>query len=62
MNHLAGEGLAIIMVSSDLPEIINMCDAVCVMRAGRLVARLPREELSQENVMKYATVAEEVSA
>ncbi len=62
MNHLAGQGLAIVMVSSDLPEVINMCDAVCVMRAGRIVARLAREELSQENIMKYATVGEEVPA
>ncbi len=56
MNNLAGQGLAIVMVSSDLPEVINMCDSVCVMRAGRLVTRLAREELSQENIMKYATV------
>ncbi|CAM4180969.1 MAG: sugar ABC transporter ATP-binding protein [Paenibacillus macerans] len=55
INRLANEGLAIIMVSSDLPEIINMCDSVCVMRSGKLVAQLNREELSQENIMRYAT-------
>ena len=62
MNQLAGRGMAIVMVSSDLPEVINMCDAVCVMRAGRLVARLPRGELSQENIMKFATVEQETPA
>ncbi|RRJ65676.1 sugar ABC transporter ATP-binding protein [Paenibacillus oralis] len=55
INRLANEGLAIVMVSSDLPEIINMCDSVCVMRSGKLVAQLNREELSQENIMRYAT-------
>lgn len=55
INQLANEGLAIIMISSDLPEIINMCDSVCVMRNGRLVAQLDQIDLSQENIMRYAT-------
>lgn len=55
INELANEGLAIILVSSELPEIINMCDSVCVMRNGRLTAQLPQTELSQENIMRYAT-------
>ena len=55
MNKLANEGMAIILVSSELPEIINMCDNVCVVRKGRIVGRLPKEELEQENIMKYAT-------
>ena len=42
------------MISSELPEIINMCDNVCVMRNGRLVGKLGREELGQEKIMKYA--------
>lgn len=54
INALAKEGIAIIMVSSELPEIINMCDNVCVMRSGRLVGKLGREELGQEEIMKYA--------
>lgn len=54
INTLAKEGIAIIMVSSELPEIINMCDNVCVMRSGRLVGKLGREELGQEEIMKYA--------
>ncbi|WP_019638752.1 sugar ABC transporter ATP-binding protein [Paenibacillus fonticola] len=55
INQLANDGMAIIMVSSDLPEIINMCDSVCVMRNGKLVAQLSQSELSQENIMRYAT-------
>ncbi len=55
INDLAANGMAIIMVSSDLPEIINMCDSVCVVRSGRIVAKLPREELTQERIMNYAT-------
>lgn len=54
INALAKEGIAIIMVSSELPEIINMCDNVCVVREGRLVGKLPKEGLSQEEIMKYA--------
>ena len=53
-DELAKEGIAIIMVSSELPEIINMCDNVCVVRAGRLVKKLSKDELSQEEIMKYA--------
>ena len=62
MNDLAAKGMAIVMVSSDLPEIINMCDRVCVMRAGRLVAELPREQITQENIMKFATGGEALHA
>lgn len=55
INELAKEGLAIILVSSELPEIINMCDSVCVMREGKLTAQLAQSELTQENIMRYAT-------
>ena len=53
-DELAKEGIAIIMVSSELPELINMCDNVCVVRAGKLVKKLSKDELSQEEIMKYA--------
>ena len=54
INELAKQGIAIIMVSSELSEIINMCDNVCVVRAGKLVGKLGKEELRQEEIMKYA--------
>lgn len=55
INELAKQGLAIILVSSELPEIINMCDSVCVMREGKITAQLAHSELTQENIMRYAT-------
>ena len=54
INELAKEGIAIIMVSSELPEIINMCDNVCVIRAGKLVGKLEKDQMNQEEIMKYA--------
>ena len=54
INELAKAGIAIIMVSSELPEIINMCDNVCVIRAGKLVGKLGKDQMNQEEIMKYA--------
>jgi len=55
IDALAHTGVAIIMVSSELPEIINMSDRVMVMFHGRKTAELPRTELTQKLIMKYAT-------
>lgn len=55
INRLANEGLGIILVSSDLPEIINMADTVCVMKEGELVKQLQKDEITQETIMSYAT-------
>ncbi|MDR1373586.1 MAG: sugar ABC transporter ATP-binding protein [Treponema sp.] len=55
MNELVKQGVSIIMISSELPEVVNMADRVIVMSAGRVTACLPREELSQEKIMKCAT-------
>lgn len=55
IDRLSRQGMAIIMISSELPEIMNMCDNVCVVREGRIVARLEKAELSQENIMAHAT-------
>jgi len=43
------------MISSELPEIIGMCDNVLVMHERKMVAFLKREELSQERIMSYCT-------
>jgi rhamnose transport system ATP-binding protein len=48
MGELAAQGLAILMISSELPEVLGMSDRVLVMREGRLVAEFPREEATQE--------------
>lgn len=55
MNELVKEGVAIIMISSELPEVINMSDRVVVMSNGRITGRLSREGLTQEKIMHYAT-------
>jgi ribose transport system ATP-binding protein len=55
MNRLVKEGIAIIMISSELPEVINMSDRVIVMHEGRISGCLEREGLTQEGIMRYAT-------
>ncbi len=55
MNKLAGEGIGIVMVSSDLPEVVSMSDRILVMHEGRMVKELQKNEATQENVMFYAT-------
>jgi ribose transport system ATP-binding protein len=49
------EGAAIVMVSSELPEILGLSDRVLVMRQGRITAELTREDASEETIMRYAT-------
>jgi rhamnose transport system ATP-binding protein len=62
MSELAAEGLAVLMISSELPEVLGMADRVLVMREGRLVAELSREEANEETVVRAATVALETDA
>lgn len=52
INSLAQKGKAVIMISSEMPEIIGMCDRVYVLSDGEIVGELQKEELSQENIMK----------
>ena len=54
IDELAQEGMAIVMVSSELPEVIGMSDRVLIIRHGRIVAEFMREELNQEEMMKHA--------
>lgn len=54
MNELARSGVSIIMISSEMPEIINMSDRVAIMREGRLVGVLDKEEIDQERIMSFA--------
>jgi ABC-type sugar transport system ATPase subunit len=55
MDELAKRGACVIMISSELPEVLNMSDRVLVMREGRIVAELDRSAATQETVMEYAT-------
>jgi ribose transport system ATP-binding protein len=56
MNELTRQGKSIIMISSELPEILRMSDRIVVMSEGRLTGELPIEKASQEAVMALATI------
>lgn len=56
MNELASEGKAIIMISSELPEILRMSDRIIVMCEGRVTGELNIGEATQEKIMEYATM------
>lgn len=55
MSELAGMGLAILMISSELPEVLGMADRVLVMHEGRITADIPRADATPETVMYAAT-------
>ncbi|MEZ7129382.1 sugar ABC transporter ATP-binding protein [Nonomuraea sp. AD125B] len=55
LSELAASGVAVLMISSELPEVLGMADRVLVMHEGRLVAELDRAEASEESVMAAAT-------
>ena len=55
MSRLAQEGMGILMISSEMPEIIGMSDRVIVMCQGRVTGEFSRPNLSQEEIMTCAT-------
>ena len=57
LNRLAGQGVAIIMISSELPEVLGMSDRILVMREGAIVAEFTRDEATREAIMEFATGA-----
>jgi ABC-type sugar transport system ATPase subunit len=59
IEDLAKEGQAIVMISSYLPELLNMCDRILVMHEGEVAGVIPREEFSEERVMALAAGMEE---
>ena len=58
MSELAGRGLAVLMISSELPEVLGMADRVLVMHEGRLSRELSRAEADEESVIRAATGVE----
>lgn len=56
MRDLADSGKSIIMVSSEMPELIGMSDRILVMREGRVVKELFPDEYSQETILNYASL------
>jgi rhamnose transport system ATP-binding protein len=61
MSSLAADGLAVVMVSSELPEVLGMADRVVVLREGRIATVLSRDEATEESVM-YAAMGQQVTA
>jgi ribose transport system ATP-binding protein len=65
IDNLAKSGTAILVISSDLPEIVGICDRVIVMRAGRIAGEMQRtatSPFSQEDIMAFATGMEQLDA
>ncbi|MBJ9257090.1 sugar ABC transporter ATP-binding protein [Citrobacter amalonaticus] len=56
MNRLVATGKSIIMISSELPEVLGMCDRILVMRSGRITGELTADNATQEKIMQYATL------
>ena len=55
LSQLAGNGVAILMISSELPEVLRVGDRILVMREGRLVGEYARSDASEEKIMSAAT-------
>ena len=51
MNQLATEGKTVIMISSEMPELLGMCDRLYIMNEGRIVGEMNAEEATQESIM-----------
>ncbi len=56
INQLAEAGKAVIMISSELPELLGMCDRIYTMCEGEITAEFSKEEADQEKLMKYMTI------
>lgn len=62
IGELAKEGRGIVLISSYLPELLNMCDRILVMREGHIAGEVNREAFSEERIIALATGAKEVDA
>ena len=60
INKLVADGIGVIMISSDLPEVLGMSDRIVVMHEGKVTGELLRNEATQEKIMKLATQREEM--
>jgi rhamnose transport system ATP-binding protein len=55
LDQLVADGVAVLMISSELPEVLGMADRVLVLREGKLVAEFPRAEATEDSIMRAAT-------
>ena len=56
INKLAESGRGVIMVSGELPEILGVCDRICVMSGGRIAGEVTRDNATQEKIMELASM------
>ena len=61
INRLADEGKAILLISSELPELLGMCDRIYALSAGRITGEVARQDATQELLMQYMTREEELA-
>jgi len=54
MNEFKSKGMSVLMISSEIPELLGMCDRIMVMNEGKVVGTLDRNEVTQESIMKLA--------
>ena len=54
INDLAEQGVAIVMISSEMTEIIGMCDRALIMRQGKIVGELDKSELGEDKLIRYS--------
>jgi putative multiple sugar transport system ATP-binding protein len=59
INALAAEGKAVLVISSELPELLGLCDRIYALSSGRITGEVSREEASQERLMQYMTTEQE---
>jgi ABC-type sugar transport system ATPase subunit len=55
IEDLAGGGIGVILISSDLPELIGLCDRILIMHHGRMVGEVAKKDFSEELILSYAT-------
>jgi len=60
INQLAGQGKGVIVISSELPELLGLCDRIYTLAEGRITADVPREDASAEYLMRFMTQEKEV--
>jgi inositol transport system ATP-binding protein len=53
LRNLASEGTAVVVISSELPEILSLCDRIVTVKEGRITADMPAAEASEEKLMKF---------
>ncbi|MGY1719959.1 multiple monosaccharide ABC transporter ATP-binding protein [Blastococcus sp. SYSU DS0552] len=62
INRLVADGKAVVVISSELPELLGICDRIYTLSAGRITGQLPVREATQENLMELMTQDKEVAA